>query len=126
MDVGSIVLALLSGLISGIIVSYITNKLNNNNRKKNQKIELIKNIIGYSYEIIPDYQANEYHLNKHLNQIYITFNDSELVLKAAVDCKEKITTDKFVTLVKAMWDDVNIKYDKINDSFITKPFIIRD
>ena len=122
MTYSEIIIAFITALISGLVATVVSNIYYSKKQNMQLKIELIKNILGYAYEMTEKYKADEYHIIKYLNQIYIIFNDSEEVMEAATRYKESSTNENFITMIKRMCDDTEIKYSKINDSFIDKPF----
>ncbi|MBS5937125.1 DUF6680 family protein [Clostridium sp.] len=119
-----ITIAVITALISGLVATVINNIYYSREQKRQLKRELIKNILGYAYEMTGKYESNEYNIIKYLNQIYIIFNDSEEVMEAATIYKSYPTNENFITMIKRMCDDAKIKYNKINDSFIDSPFMM--
>lgn len=126
MDKNTVLITIICALISGLIATSISIYYQNKQQNKNIKIDLLRNIIGFSYEMTEDYKSEKYDIIKYLNAVYIIFNNSKPVIDALENYKKQSSNDNFITLIKKMCDDVGIKYKGINDSFIERPFIMRN
>ena len=85
------------------------------------------------------FAANRYDIlgeqfTESLNEIFVVFNDSPIVMKELNDFHNIVTNrqgtdsanDGLVRLYKAMCKETKIKYDHFNDSFFLKPFNVKN
>ena len=112
---------LFSVLCSGLLGVVISNHLNKKQQEKSLKLDLIKNILGYSHQLTRDTKQDD-EILIYLNQIYIIFNCSNDVVDALLEYKKEKSAKKLVALIKSMCDDVEIDYDYIGDDFFDSPF----
>lgn len=112
---------LFSVLCSGLLGVVISNHLNKKQQEKSLKLDLIKNILGYSHQLTRDTKQDD-EILIYLNQIYIIFNYSNDVVDALLEYKKEKSAKKLVALIKSMCDDVEIDYDYIGDDFFDSPF----
>ncbi|MDZ4992627.1 hypothetical protein GNF80_06510 [Clostridium perfringens] len=112
---------LFSVLCSGLIGVIISNYFNKKQQEKNLKLDLIKNILGYSHQLTRE-AKNDDEILIYLNQVYVIFNLSNDVIDALLEFKEEKSAKNLVSLIKRMCDDVEIDYDYIGDDFFESPF----
>lgn len=114
--------ALFSGIVATVITLYFYYKQEN----KRRKLDLLENIMRTLNGIKAGNEdpARHNELCGYLNSIYIAFGDNQKVLDNLTKCKmaKELQNDDLVTLIKSMCDDLNIKRDKLNDTFITRLF----
>lgn len=103
----------------GVLISIYFNKKQLN---KQNKVNLIKNVIGYSYQLTLNYEGSKDEIIKYLNQIFIVFNNSKQVIMYLKNYKKSFALDDFINLLKSMCDVAGIYYNEINDSFLENPF----
>ena len=115
-------ITIFSSIISGLLGVIISNCYYFKQQEKELKISLIKDIAGYGFQLTENYRGSQKEIVKALNQIYIIFNSSKEVIDAVETYKKTKSTNDYITLVKRMYDDVGLKYKKINDGFIESPF----
>ena len=72
----SIVISVCSILFSGLLGVFISNWFNKRQQQKNLKLDLVKNILGYSYQLVEEVERKEEFI-LYLNQIYVIFNSSK-------------------------------------------------
>lgn len=117
---------LATALFSGIVATSITLCFYYKQEKKRRKLDLLENIMRTLNGIKEGNEDSTRHdeLCGYLNSIYIAFGDNQKVLDNLTECKKKkkLENDDLVTLIKSMCDDLKIKRNKLNDSFITKIF----
>lgn len=121
-NIGSVIITV---LISSLAASIVTLIVNAHREKRKMKVELLMNIVGKMNQCTLEYQGKK-DIPEYLNRVYIAYNDSEEVIKAIEDLKHNLKTDStmdyFIKLIKAMCDNTHLKYDKLNDTFISVPF----
>jgi len=80
--------------------------------------------------------ANRYDLvgdefSRALNEIFVVYSDSELVMASLAKHHKAVTTpglnteDEILTLLKAMCKEVDVSYKEVNDSFFLCPYNTR-
>ena len=118
----AITLTLISSILSGVLGIFISNWYSKKRQKKQLKLDLLKNILGYSYQLTGNVGFPPREIVVYLNQIYVLFNSSNEVIDALLKYKNDTRADSLISLIKKMCDDVKVSYNHINDSFIEAPF----
>lgn len=117
---------ILTILLSSTTASLLTLFVTKRREARNIKVDLLRNIVGKMNQYTDGYTGQR-DLPVYLNQVYIVFNDSAEVKKAAEELKDNLgknnSMDYLVRLVRAMCDDTHMKYDDLTDSFICRPFV---
>ena len=85
------------------------------------KIQTLKTFVGCRYDLKGE------HFSRALNEIFLVFNDSPIVLNLLSDFHGKVVArqppeDELLKLFKAMCSDVKMNYVNFNDSFFLKAF----
>ena len=92
--------------------------------KRRTKIDTFKRFFSNRYDLKGD------EFSRAINEIFVISHDSEKVLSALRVYHQRVTSrqdseDELLRLHKAMCNDVNISFDKFNDSFFLRPFNTR-
>ena len=109
------------GLVSGILGALITAYYQNKFHLKQTKIDLITSILGFRHQLTENYNGSQDEIVSALNQVLVVFHKSKNVINALEKYKSDTKPDSFISLIKRMFDDVNIDHE-YNDSLIDRPF----
>jgi len=117
-----IYVTIISSIFSGLAALIISTIYYKRHENRKIRIDTLKRIISNRYDLKGD------EFTRSLNEIFIVFRKSKSVMKALSDFHERTITpnisneDALLKLLKAMCDDLSIKYDDFNDSFFLRPF----
>lgn len=117
----SILVTIGSSLLSGIVGVVISTIYYRRYEKRRTKIDTLKRFFANRFDLKGD------EFSRAINEIFVIFHDSSEVMAALSEFHEKVTSrqsseDALLRLHKAMCKDVNINFDRFNDSFFLKPF----
>lgn len=120
----TIVSYLLSGLLSCIVGVIISAAYYRHHEKQRTKIDTFKRFFSNRYDLKGD------EFSRAINEIFIVFHESEEVISALRAYHQRVTDkqnseDELLKLHKAMCKEVNINFNKFNDSFFLRPFNTR-
>jgi len=122
-----IVFSLLIAVVGAVVGAIATAWYQNKARKYNAKINTLKSFAGYRYDLKGE------KFTKSLNEIFIIFQDSKVILKkldefhnVIVSKNNPLANQKLIALFKAMCKDVNINPDKYTESFFLRPFNVKE
>jgi hypothetical protein len=121
MTVSNILILILTTVFSGLLGVIISNVYHKKQQIRTIKIELVKNVLGYRYQLTENYEDSQKEILFALNQILVIFNDSDIVINALIKYHETKSINDLVSLIKSMCDDAKIEY-KYNDILFTTPF----
>jgi len=124
LDSTSIIVTIISSVLSGIVGVIISTIYYRRYEKRRTKIDTLKRFFANRYDLTGD------EFSRAINEIFVIFHESPTVMTALSEFHEKVTArqnseNKLLQLLKAMCKDVNIGFDKFNDSFFLKPFNTR-
>jgi hypothetical protein len=124
MNTTAIIVMVASSLLSGIVAVIISTACYHRHEKRLIKIDTFKRFFSNRYDLKGD------EFSRAINEIFVIFNDCEEVVSALRAFHQKVTNkqkseDELLRLHKAMCKDVNINFDKFNDSFFLRPFNTR-
>ena len=124
MNTTAIIVTVVSSLLSGVIGVIISTAYYRRHEKRRTKIDTFKRFFSNRYDLKGD------EFSRAINEIFVIFHDSEEVLSALRVYHQRVTgrqdsEDELLRLHKAMCNDVNISFDKFNDSFFLRPFNTR-
>jgi len=119
-----IAITIIASTLSGILSVIISTIYYRRHEKYRVKVDTLKKFVSNRFDLKGD------EFTRALNEIFIVFNKSKIIMDdlSQFHCKivnHQPAEDALVRLFKSMCDDVNIEYDKINDSFFLKPFNTR-
>jgi len=122
-----VLITIISSLISGIIGVVISIIYHKRAEKRQAKINTLKQFVGYRYDLKGE------HFTKALNEIFVVFQDSQLVLdrlsefhEIIVSGQKIIANDKLVVLFKEMCKDLDIDPSKFSESLFLKAFNVKE
>jgi len=123
MTLAWVLITIISSLISGVIGVVISIFYHKQAEKRQAKINTLKQFVGYRHDLKGE------HFTKALNEIFIVFQNSQLVLEKLNEFHEIIITgrkevanDKLVLLFKEMCKDLDIDPSKYSKSLFLKAF----
>jgi len=124
MNTTAIIVTVVSSLLSGIVAVIISTVYYRRHEKRRTKIDTFKRFFSNRYDLKGD------EFSRAINEIFVIFHDSEKVVSALRAYHQRVTDkqnseDELLRLHKAMCKDVNISFDKFNDSFFLRPFNTR-
>ena len=124
MDTTAIVVTTVSSLLSGVVGIVISTIYYRRYEKRRTKIDTFKRFFSNRYDLKGD------EFSRAINEIFVVFHDSEEVLSALRAHHQKVvdkqnSEGELIRLHKAMCKNVNISFDKFNDSFFLKRFNTR-
>ena len=122
-----ILIPLATGLLGALIGAYTSNYWAHN-KIYEIKIDTLRRIMGNRFTIVEGAtgrDANE--LFSALNEAVIVFHDSPEVIRSLDRLRvhgQGKESDNLVNLFRAMFADIGIEYEGLNDSFFTHPLTI--
>lgn len=124
MDIKSIIVTVVASLLSGIVAVIISAAYYRYHEKQRTKIDTFKRFFSNRYDLKGD------EFSRAINEIFVVFHESEEVISTLRAYHQRVTDkqaseDELLKLHKAMCKDVNINFDKFNDSFFLRPFNTR-
>ena len=124
MNTTAIIVTVVSSLLSGIVTVIISTVYYRRHEKRRTKIDTFKRFFSNRYDLKGD------EFSMAINEIFVIFHDSKEVASALRAYHQRVTNkqnseDELLRLHKAMCKDVNISFDKFNDSFFLRPFNTR-
>jgi len=124
MNTTVIIVSVVSSLLSGIIGVIISAAYYRHHEKQRTKIDTFKRFFSNRYDLKGD------EFSRAINEIFVVFHESEEVISTLRAYHQRVTDrqaseDELLKLHKAMCKDVNINFDKFNDSFFLRPFNTR-
>lgn len=128
MNAESILVAIVAALLSGLLGVIISNWYYRKQQAKNMKIDLLKKVMGFTFQLTPIYNGDTNEIISSLNQIAIIFNDSKQVMDFLKQYKNSKSVDDLSLLIKGMCSDLKIKYIEygFNDGFFHSPFTFNE
>ncbi len=116
----SILVTVISSLISGIIGVIISVIYYQRYENRKLKLDTLRRFAANRFDIASDESL------RVLNEIFVTFQDSEEVKQALSDCHRNLgkpeMNEYLLKLFKAMCKDLKIGLDRFDDTFFLKPF----
>lgn len=124
MNIEAIIVTTIAAILSGLLGVIISNSYYHKQQKRNLKIYLLKNVLGFRFQLTPSYKGDTNEIISFLNQIVVIFNDSKQVMDLLEQYNDTYSLDDFVLLVKGMCNDMEIKYSEygFNKEFFLHPF----
>ncbi len=124
MNTTAIIVTVVSSLLSGIVGVIISAAYYRHHEKRRTKIDTFKRFFSNRYDLKGD------EFSRAINEIFVVFHESEEVISTLRAYHQRVTDrqaseDELLKLHKAMCKDVNINFDKFNDSFFLRPFNTR-
>lgn len=119
------IVALVASVISGGLMGALVSVIVYGKREKRQfKVDTLKRFAANRYDL----RGEEF--SRALNEIFVVFHDSPPVVDALSSFHRtmisrqapNVADDDLMRLFKAMCKDVNIGYERLNDSFFLVPF----
>jgi translation initiation factor 2 alpha subunit (eIF-2alpha) len=113
---------LASGVFSGLIATSVTLYFQNRIASKQRRLDCLRRVAGYR-SMPPKHAWLE-----AMNEICITFNNSEAVMAALAKFERDIRAtgghknELLVDLIKSMMADLNLSRVNIDDDFLLRPF----
>jgi hypothetical protein len=124
MNTTAIIVTVISSLLSGIVGVIISAAYYRHHEKRRTKLDTFKRFFSNRYDLKGD------EFSRAINEIFVVFHESEEVISKLRAYHQRVTDrqaseDELLKLHKAMCKDVNINFDKFNDSFFLRPFNTR-
>jgi hypothetical protein len=124
MDTTVIIVMIVSSLLSGIVGVIISAVYYRHHEKRRMKIDTFKRFFSNRYDLKGD------EFSRAINEIFVVFHESAEVISALRAYHQRVTDrqnseGELLKLHKAMCKEVNINFDKFNDSFFLTPFNTR-
>jgi|GEM_PF-7098470 len=115
---------IISGIISSLVVLYVNNRYN----KKQEKLNVIAEVIGRSYQLVNGNSHEE--MAFVLNKSYIIFHDKYEVVIALEKFKKSLGHEKtevvnelYANIIKTMCRSIDISIEHFPDSSLLRPFL---
>ena len=127
-----ITLSLLSGvigaLLGALLVAFLQSYLHQKYDQREQKRDVLTRFVGNRHFLTGPLMGNssaEPYIS--LNEIFIVFADSPSVISALKKFHQELNqpgrlVDNILTLTKEMATASDVRIDKLNDDFISRPF----
>jgi len=124
MNLEMITTILLSMLVSGLTGVLITINYYRRAERRRNKFDTLQRFCANRFDLKSD------PFSRALNDIFITFYDSQEVIFCLSKFHEKVTTrqdseNELLLLFKSMCKNLGIKHGQLNDSFFLTPFNTR-
>ena len=122
--VETVFISLLSGLVGAVLATYLNSHFSRKHYRLSLKRDVLFRFLGSRHFLTPDwlYRSSGDEPYIALNQAFVAFDDSRPVLDALEKFRKDRNNNNIVTLTKAMADSAKVRFDRLNDDFITHPF----
>ena len=130
METNTVTVSLLSGLVGAVLGSlgtllavYLNSRLEKNRYRLQWKRDVLARLVGNRHFLTPAWirrSSGEPYIA--LNQALVAFDDSPSVLAALDKFRVDRNNNNLVTIIKAMAKSSDVRFDGLNDVFITHPF----
>ena len=117
---------LLAGSVAACLVPFITSWLEKRRYRLRWKQDVLVRLLGNLHFLTPGWigrSSGEPYIA--LNEAYVAFDDSPPVIAALNKFREDLNDNNhnhLVTVIKAMAKPSGVRFDGLNDVFITHPF----
>ena len=120
----AISVTIVAAFLSGIIATLISIYFNKKQLIKNVKIDLIRNLLGYRYQLTTRYVGKRDDFIFYLNQVLVIFNDSSHIINLLILYKKDMNDYKVLQeLINAMFKNAGLNNTFINDILFNEPYI---
>ncbi len=128
MTVDSIIVAVVAALLSGLTGVIISNRYYQKQQIKNIKLDLLKKVVGYAFQLTPQYKGETNDIITSINQIVVVFNNSKKVMGLLKQYKDSKRNEDLIRLIKGMCYDLKVRYIEygFNDEFFLMPFTFNE
>jgi hypothetical protein len=115
----------ISALVSGLLGVIISNWYHGNSETRRLKIQILQQIMAYRFSL------QNIKFVEAMNQLPVVYHESKEVLTAYKEYREHIMNhgdplvghQKLVELLKAMYKNLRINIEPLNDDMFSYPFI---